>query len=93
MVMKAMGKTKMQNMEWCDLPVIVDDATTSLFEMPKPDEDPEQKAAFHVTQSTVDLVEQDFDRYEPSLERMVENWNEEKERFMQEKKATNEDQV
>jgi hypothetical protein len=37
-----------------------------LFEMFKPDDDPEQKPAFRVTQSTANLVRQDFERYEPS---------------------------
>lgn len=78
-----------KEMEWCGVRVIVDDAITELFEMPKPDENPEQEPAFHVTQSTAELVEQDFERYRPSLERMADDWREEKERFMQEKRVTN----
>jgi hypothetical protein len=53
--------------------------TTELFEMSKPDDNPEQKPVFVVTQSTVNLVQQDFERYRPSLERMVEDWREAKE--------------
>ena len=80
-----------QEIVWCDIPVMVDDSTNGLFEMPPPDEDPEQKPAFLVTQSTVDLVEQDFERYKPSLERMVEDWQEKKDRIMQEKKAADQE--
>ncbi len=57
---------------------IIDDDTHELFEMSKPDDDLEQKPAFLVTQSTSNLVRQDFERYEPSLERMVEEWQENK---------------
>lgn len=77
--------------EWCGVPVIVDDTTNDLLGMPEPDEDPEQKPAFHVTQSTAELVPKDFELYKPSLERMAEDWREEKERFMQEK-ASNQKQ-
>lgn len=73
--------------EWCSVPVIIDDATSELFQMPAPDEDPDQQPAFHITQSTADLVPRDFKRYQPSLQRMVENWREDKERVMQQKKA------
>lgn len=73
--------------EWCGVPVTVDDTTNDLFEMPEPDEDPEQQPAFHVTPSTADLVPKDFELYKPSLERMAEDWQEEKERFMREKES------
>lgn len=73
----------MQGMEWCDIKVIVNEATTDLFEMPEPDDDPEQEPAFRVTRSTADLVAQDFERYRPSLERMADDWREEKKRFLQ----------
>lgn len=82
-----------QEIEWCGLSVVVDDSTNGLFEMTLPDEDPEQKPAFLVTQSTVDLVEQEFERYKPSLERMAEDWREAKKRFMQEKKADDQTQA
>jgi hypothetical protein len=75
-----------QGMEWCGTKVVVDDATTDLFAMPEPDADPEQEPAFRVTRSTADLVEQDFERYRPSLERMADSWREEKKRFIQESK-------
>ena len=78
---------------WGDIPVVIDNAVTELFEMAKPDDDPNQQPAFHVTPSTADLVEQDFERYKPSLERMAEDWREEKARFMQEKKANDEDEA
>jgi len=42
-------------------------------------DNPEQKPVFVVTQSTANLVQQDFERYRPSLERMVEDWREAKE--------------
>ena len=64
---------------WCCVPVIIDNDTTELFEMSKPDDNPEQKPVFVVTQSTANLVQQDFERYRPSLERMVEDWREAKE--------------
>ena len=66
------------NLKWCGVSVIIDDDTHELFEMSKPDDDPEQKAAFLVTQSTANLVRQDFERYEPSLGRMSEEWQENK---------------
>jgi hypothetical protein len=76
-----------QNTQWGDYPFIVDDATSELFEISPPDKDPEQKPAFRVTSSTADLVKQDFELYKPSLERMVDTWREEKERFMKEQAA------
>ena len=66
------------NLEWCGVSVIIDDDTDELFEMSKPDDDTEQKPAFQVTQSTANLVRQDFERYRPSLERMAEEWQENK---------------
>ena len=78
-----------QPIEWCGVTIMIDDATTGLFEMPPPDDDPHQKPEFRVTPSTADLVKQDFERYKPSLERMVNDWQEEKERFMQDNKPNN----
>ena len=75
-----------RGIEWCDIKVIVDDATADLFEMPEPNEDPDQQPTFRVTRSTADLVKQDFERYRPSLERMAVDWNEDKKRFLQETK-------
>ena len=65
--------------------VIIDDDTHELFEMSKRDDDPEQKPAFLVTQSTADLVRQDFERYKPSLKRMTEEWQENKKSFSAQK--------
>jgi len=67
-----------ENLTWCGVPVVIDNDTSELFEMSQPDDDPEQKPTFHVTQSTATLVRQDFERYEPSLERMAEDWQESK---------------
>src|SRR5688572_22101081 len=58
--------TSSDGLKWCGVAVIIDDDTNELFEMSKPDGDPEQRPAFRVTQSTANLVRQDFDRYEPS---------------------------
>jgi hypothetical protein len=69
--------------QWCCVPVIIDDETTDLFQLASPDEDPDQLMAFRVTQSTADLVPLDYDRYQPSLQRMVDDWREEKQRVMQ----------
>ena len=77
----------MKQIEWCCVPVIIDDTTAELFQMPAPDEDAEQQPAFQVTKSTADLVSQDFARYQPSLQRMADNWREAKERVMRDKKA------
>lgn len=67
------------NLKWCGVSVIIDDGTHELFEMSKPDDDDrEQKPAFLVTQTTANLVRQDFERYEPSLERMAKEWQENK---------------
>jgi hypothetical protein len=68
--------------DWCGIPVIIDNSTEGLFEMPEPSDDLEQKPAFLVTQATADLVRPDFERYKPSLERMVEDWQDEKSQFM-----------
>ena len=72
------------SLNWCDVPVRIDNSTDGLFEMPELDGDPEQKPAFLVTQATADLVRQDFERYKPSLERMVEDWQEEKSQLLRE---------
>ncbi|HEX8688453.1 MAG TPA: hypothetical protein VF736_02310 [Pyrinomonadaceae bacterium] len=73
-----------------EVPAVIDNSTEGLFEMPEPDDDPEQKPTFLVTQSTADLVRQDFERYEPSLERMAEDWEEKKERVLSEAKGEKE---
>jgi hypothetical protein len=71
-------------LNWCDIPVVIDNSIEGLFEMPGPDDDLEQKPTFLVTQATADFVLQDFERYKPSLERMAEDWQEEKRHFMRE---------
>jgi hypothetical protein len=73
-----------------EVPAVVDNSTEGLFEMPEPDENPDQKPAFIVTQSTADLVRQDFERYQPSRERMAEDWEEKKERVLSEAKGNQE---
>jgi hypothetical protein len=70
-----------KNQNGCGVSVIIDNDTSELFEMSKPDDDPEQKPAFLVTRSTANLVGQDFERYKPSLERMAEDWQEDKTSF------------
>lgn len=79
-----------KNLSWCGVSVIIDNDTSELFEMSKPDDDPEQKPAFHVTQSTANLVQKDFERYKPSLERMTEDWHENKETLSKEKTSDQE---
>ncbi|MCA1621742.1 MAG: hypothetical protein LC795_21210 [Acidobacteria bacterium] len=79
-----------QTLMFGEVPGVVDNSTEGLFEMPEPDDDPEQKPAFLVTQSTADLVRQDFERYKPSLERMAEDWEEKKERVLSETKEDKE---
>ena len=71
-------------LNWCDVPVIINNDIDGLFEMPQLNADLEQKPAFFVTQATAALVRPDFERYRPSLERMVEDWHEEKTQFMRE---------
>lgn len=66
------------SLTWCCVPVIIDNDTSDLFKMAKPDDNPEQVPAFVVTQSTADLVAQDFERYRPSLESMAEDWRKSK---------------
>ena len=73
-----------QTLNWCEVPVKIDNSTDGLFEMSEPDNDLEQKPAFLVTQATADLVRHDYERYQPSLERMVEDWQEAKSQFMRE---------
>ena len=76
---------------WCDVPVRIDNSTDALFEMPALNEDLEQQPTFLVTQATADLVRQDFERYQPSLERMIEDWQEEKRQFMREQSSRKKD--
>ncbi len=75
-------------LRWHGVPVTIDDATADLFEMSKPDGDPEQEPAFRVTRATADFVRQDFKRYGAALERMAENWREEKASAVSEKKGS-----
>ncbi len=72
--------------QWLGVPVVVDEKTQGLFEMPPPDEDTEQQPTFRVTPATAELVGQDFGRYEESLGRMLKDWQEEKGRFMSDRK-------
>jgi len=72
------GGPSSDNLKWCGVSVIIDDGTHELFEISKLNDDPDQKPAFLVTQSTANLVRQDFERYEPSLERMAKEWQENK---------------
>ena len=73
-----------KTLNWCKVPVKIDNSTEGLFEMSELNNDLEQKPVFLVTQATADLVRQDYERYQPSLERMVEDWQEEKKQFMRE---------
>lgn len=79
-----------ESLTWCGVSVMIDNDTAGLFEMPELDDDPEQKPAFIVTQSTADLVRQDFERYQPSLELMAEDWQGDKKRRLSEKKGDKE---
>ena len=73
-----------KTLNWCGVPVIIDTNADGLFEMPEHNDELEQKPAFLVTQATADLVQPDFERYRPSLERMAEDWQDEKNQFMRE---------
>ena len=66
------------NLEWFGVPVIIDNNTRGLLEIATADNDLAQKPSFVVTQSTANLVRQDFERYKPSLERMIDDWQEAK---------------
>jgi hypothetical protein len=79
--------------EWCCVPVIIDNETSELFQLASPDEDPDQRITFRVTQSTAELVPQDFERYKPSLQRMADDWRAQKERVMQMKPAKEQDKL
>ena len=81
------GHQASPELRWHGVPVTIDDATADFFEMSKPDGDPEQEPAFRVTRSTADFVRQDFKRYGAALERMAENWREEKASAVSEKKV------
>jgi hypothetical protein len=71
-----------KQIEWCCIPVIVDDTVAELIYMTPPNQDAKQQPEFRVTQATMGLIPLDFDRYSPSLERMAAHWHEEKEREM-----------
>ena len=72
---------------WCGVPVIIDNDTVVPFEMLRRTADPEQRPVLQVTESTAALVRQEFERYRESLERMAENWQEEKTRLLAEAKG------
>jgi hypothetical protein len=76
-----------KQIEWCCVPVVVDDSVAELFHMAPPDRDAKQTPEFRVTETTLGLVLPDFDRYRPSLERMAAHWHEEKGREMSKAKA------
>ena len=76
-----------KQIEWCSVPVVVDDSVADLFQMAPPDRDPKQTPEFRVTETTMELVLPDFDRYKPSLERMAAHWHEEKVREMAKAKS------
>ena len=78
---------QIEKIEWCGIPVVIDNATTELIHVPPADEDPEQELEFRVTQSTAELVAEDFERYRPTLELRAANWREAKERLLREKNA------
>ncbi|HEY0405803.1 MAG TPA: hypothetical protein VGC89_08740 [Pyrinomonadaceae bacterium] len=75
-----------QNLMWHNVPVIIDNDTVDLFEMPEADDDAQQQPSFRVTETTANLVRADFERYRSSLERMIEDWQEEKARVLSEQK-------
>ncbi len=76
-----------KKVEWCSIPVTIDDTVADLLNMPPPDEDADQKPEFRITKATMGLVTLDFERYKPSLERMAAHWHEEKVREMAKVKA------
>ena len=76
-----------KHIEWCCIPVTVDDTVVNLIDMTTPNQDAMQKPEFRVTSTTLDLVPLDFDRYKPSLERMASHWREEKQLEMEKAKA------
>ena len=76
------GDDDSSTLKWCGVPVIIDNNAEGLFEMPDLNDDPEQKPAFLVTQTTAGLVRLDFERYRHSLQRMADDWQEEKKHFM-----------
>ena len=78
---------KNKQIEWCCIPVTVDDTVAELIHMKPPNQEAEQQPEFRVTKATMALVPLDFDRYKPSLERMAKHWHEEKERQMNNAKA------
>lgn len=76
-----------KQIEWCCIPVTVDDNVAELIHMAPPNQEAKQKPEFRVSKATMDLVPLDFDRYKPSLERMAAHWHEEKAREMNKAKA------
>jgi len=84
------GQQESPELMWHGVSVTIDAAIAGLFEMPELNDDPDQQPAFHVTQSTADFVQQDFERYGAALERMAESWREEKTLSLSEKKGSNE---
>ena len=82
-----------KRIEWCCVSVTIDDSIAELIHMAPPDQEAKQKPEFRVTKTTMGLVQLDFDRYKPSLERMAAHWHEEKEREMRKAKATAENKA
>lgn len=78
---------KNKQIEWCCVPVTVDNTVSDLIYMAPPNQDAGQKPEFRVTKATMELVPQDFDRYKPSLERMAAHWHDEKTRQLSKVKS------
>lgn len=73
---------------WCGAPVMVkDDVSHEEFLMPYFDTNPEQQPSFTVTKSTLYLVASRADEYMPIIKRLVQEWREGKERFIQQAAA------
>ena len=71
-------------LRWCGVPVLVrDDVPHDEFIMPLFNTNPKQQPAFFVTQQTLDLVTRRLDEYTPVLERLLSEWRENKERFIE----------
>ena len=71
-----------KQIQWCCIPVTVDDTVAELLHMTPPNQDAKQQPEFRVSKATMGLVPLDFNLYEPSLQRMAAHWHEEKEREM-----------
>lgn len=72
-------EARVRDLTWCGVPVIVqDEIPRNVFQMPLPDDDPDQQPTIFIASETADAVMQDFERYREDLELEIARWRADK---------------